>query len=114
MFQKIHAASPGVGVVFCLSNGAEWTGLAVGCSVYCKDLCFFAQATFSEHDREERHRVKNSKHRFFEHPAPEKQALSLVLKSRAIQGSSVIVRDRYEQQTFSMRGFKPLFGNLRF
>mmetsp|Transcript_44837 Transcript_44837/g.83724 ORF Transcript_44837/g.83724 Transcript_44837/m.83724 type:complete len:250 (+) Transcript_44837:105-854(+) len=31
------------------------------------------QATFSEHDKEERHRVKNSKHRFFEHPSPEKE-----------------------------------------
>ncbi|CAJ1461661.1 unnamed protein product [Effrenium voratum] len=31
------------------------------------------QATFAEHDREERHRIKNSTHRFFEHPAPQKE-----------------------------------------
>jgi len=30
------------------------------------------QATFAEHDRDERTRIKNSKHRFFEYPAPEK------------------------------------------
>ncbi|CAE7239444.1 ADK2 [Symbiodinium sp. CCMP2592] len=46
------------------------------------------QATFSEHDREERHRVKNSKHRFFEHPAPEKQATA----GRAFLSSSAIFR----------------------
>lgn len=32
------------------------------------------QATFLEHDKEERHRIKNSQHRFFEHPAPQKEA----------------------------------------
>lgn len=43
------------------------------------------QATFVEHDKEERHRIKNSKHRFFEHPAPRKEVRSANIFHEGLQ-----------------------------
>lgn len=42
--------------------------------ITANSVAYLWQATFLEHDKEERHRIKNSQHRFFEHPAPQKEA----------------------------------------
>ena len=97
---------------------ALWSIAACQCSPSFAGACQICQATFVEHDKEERHRIKNSKHRFFEHPAPRKevrclQVVCLDSSNALVNLNALRLLWRWDLQTFSTKGCRKRWKSLQ-